>query len=301
MQNIILTQSPSKGGTIRRLFRKFRPEWHTRVIASYDDYSHGPIPQSRTSADFHLERQAFWKSLDLYDPQMIQESDLSDKHIALVNEIQSAKDVELWIGDSVQDLFYAVVTLHLLSLDKVDASGISVRHFGGDKAKWGLGALTVEEFESLYEFSATAPLDLRLYGDLWSVFSNGSGGAIKTIIEGRDKSTPLVKALSAYLLRFPDFNDGLGSIERALLGAGTDEMKKSAYTVGLAMACGGPTNDHVGDLILFKRLVELSGMASEPWFRLEGDMRNMRSSWAQITHSGKDACARYSVQPLQTR
>lgn len=298
MKNVILTHSLSAGGTIRQLFRKIRPDWQTRVIASYDDYSHGPLATSGTSQDFLLERQAFWKSLDLYDVDIIHEFDLSDEHISLVKEIQSVKQAEIWIGNSVQDIFYAVVILHLLTLDGVDTSGISVRNFGGQQVKWSLGTIWVEEFESLYVSSEAAPLDAKLYSDAWSVISQGSGEAIKSFIKGEDPSTPMAKALSAYLLRFPDFNGGLGSIERALLGAGTIEMKKSAYTVGNAMALGEPANDQVGDLILFKTLVGLSGVEPDPWFKLEGNTRHMRSCSAQITESGKEARARYSVQSL---
>jgi hypothetical protein len=99
-------------------------------------------------------------------------------------------------------------------------------------------------------------------------------------------------------LRFPEFNGGLGSIERSLLGAGTIEMKKSAYTVGNAMALGEPENDQIGDQILFRKLVELSGAEPEPWFKIEGNPRHMRSCAAQITENGKLARAKYSVQLL---
>jgi len=105
-------------------------------------------------------------------------------------------------------------------------------------------------------------------------------------------------ALSAYLLRFPDFNGGLGSIERSLLGAGTEDMRKSAYTVGGAMAKGEPQNDHVGDMVLFKKLIELCRADSDRWFSLEGDPQHMSSCSVQLTESGKEARAKYSVQPL---
>jgi Domain of unknown function (DUF1835) len=298
MKNIILTHSLSAGGTIRQLFRKIRPDWQTSVFASYDDFSHGPLSISGTSNDFFLKRQAFWKSLDLYDVDMALEFDLSDEHIALTKEIQTAKQAEIWIANSVQDVFYAVVILHLLTLDGVDTSGISVRNFSGQQVKWGLGALQVEELESLYKYSEAAPFDTRLYRDAWTAISQGSGEAIKRFITGQNLPTPMAKALSAYLLRFPDFNSGLGSIERALLGAGTIEMKKSAYTVGNAMALGEPENDQVGDCLLFKKLVELSAAEPNPWFKLEGDSRHMRSCSAQITESGREARAKYSVLVL---
>jgi hypothetical protein len=298
MKNVILTHSTSAGGIIRQLFRKIRPDWQTRVIASYDDYSHGPLPSSGTSHDFFVERQEFWKSLNLYDVDIIHEFDLSDEQISLVKEIKSAKQAEIWIANSVQDIFYTVVILHLLKLDGVDTSGITVRNFSGHQVKWGLGTIRVEEFEPLYKNSEAAPFDAKLYSGAWNAISQSSGGAIKSVIQGQDPSTPMAPALSAYLLRFPEFNGGLGSIERSLLGAGTIEMKKSAYTVGNAMALGEPENDQIGDQILFRKLVELSGAEPEPWFKIEGNPRHMRSCSAQITENGKLARAKYSVQLL---
>lgn len=182
--------------------------------------------------------------------------------------------------------------------DGVDTSNTSIRHFGGEQVKWGLWAANLERLEVLFRSSKAAPLDPSLYKDGWAALSQGSSGAIKSFIDEHDPSMPLVRALSAYLLRFSDFNDGLGSIDRSLLGAGTDEMKESAYTVGSAMAKGEPKNDLISDLVLFKRLVDLSRVTPDPWFRMEGDLRGMRSSLAQITDSGKEARARYSIQPL---
>jgi hypothetical protein len=301
MKNIILTSSLSAAGTIRQLFRKIKPNRKTLVFGSYDDYSHGPLSTFGTSHDFSLERQAYWKSFELYDVDILYDFDLTDEYISMVIAIKVAKNAEIWITSSVQDLFYTTVILHLLTEDKVDTAGISIRYFGGEQVKWGLGAINVEELEVLFRSSMSDPFDPKFYSDAWKAISQSNGLAIKSFIEEQDQSNPMVAALSAYLLRFPDFNGGLGSIERSLLGAGTDELKKSAYTVGNAMAFGEPEADHIGDLLLFKRLVELSSVTPDPWFKMEGDPRRMRSSSAQITESGKEARARYSVQALQAR
>lgn len=298
MKNIVLTHSLSAGGLIRQLFRKIRPDWKTRVIASFDDYSHGPLPAFSTSRDFFLERQAYWKSLDLIDVNIGYELDLTKEYAEMVNAISSVNKAEIWITDSVQDAFYAAVTVNLLTKDEVDTSGISVRYFGGEQVKWGLGTIRVEELEVLFSSSIAISFDPKLYNDAWEAISQGSGKAIESFIEAQDPSLPMVRALSAYLLRFPEFNGGIGSIERSLLEAGTDDMRKSAYTVGNAMANGKPDADHIGDLVLFSRLVELSGVSTDPWFRIEGDPRRMRSCLAQITQSGKEARAKYSAQVL---
>ncbi len=298
MHNLILTHSLSAGGTIRQFFRKVWPNGPTRVVACYDDYSHGPLFASDSSNAFFLARQEFWRSLDLYGSDIAYDDDLTDEHGSLIKQVGSAKNVEIWIADSVQDAFYAVVTLHLLALDNIDTSDFSVRYFSGEQVKWGLGTVNVERLEQLYASTDAEKIDHKLFCDAWKVLSTGSGTAIKTFIGERDPSTPLAKALAAYLLRFPEFNGGLGSIERALLGAGTDEMKKSAYTVGHAMVLGKPESDRIGDLILFKPLVSLCS-ENNPWFKVEGDSRNMRSCSAQITSSGKTARKKYSVEILQ--
>lgn len=294
MHNLVLTHSPSAAGTIRQLFRKAWPNVATRVVACYDDYSHGPLLGPDSSRAFFLARQKFWRSLDLYDSDVAYD----DEHMALVKKVETAKNVELWIADSVQDVIYAVVTLHLLALDNVDTTGFLVRYFSGEQVKWGLGTANVESLEQLYVSTEAEQIDHELFGDAWKVVSTGSGTAIKSFVGEREPSAPLLKALAAYLLRLPEFNGGLGSIERALLGSGTDEMKKSAYTVGYAMALGKPESDRIGDLILFKKLIELSN-EDDPWFRIEGDPRNMGSCSAQITPSGKAARKEYSVAILK--
>ena len=298
MQRVVLTYSLSAGGTIRQFARKTWPDCRTRVIASYDDYSHGPLPVSGTVDDFFRERQAFWKALNLYDVDMDHEIDLRGEHTSMIRDIRSAERVEVWVADSVQDIFYATVVLHVLALDEVDTNDILVRVFGGEKLKWGLGAIRVEELESLYKSSAAQPMNAKLYSGIWDVISQSSGDVIENFITEKDLSTSIDRALSSYLLRFPEFNGGLGSVDRALLGAGRAEMDKATYTIGNAMALGEPANDQVGDLMLFKRLVELSEVSPDPWFKLDGDTKHMRSCSAQITESGQKARDMYTVQLL---
>jgi len=88
-----------------------------------------------------------------------------------------------------------VVILHLLKLDGVDTSGITVRNFSGHQVKWGLGTIRVEEFEPLYKNSEAAPFDAKLYSGAWNAISQSSGGAIKSVIQGQDPSTPMAPAL----------------------------------------------------------------------------------------------------------
>lgn len=300
MQQIVLTHSLSADGLLRQLLRKVHPERHTRVIASYDDYSHGPLPATDTSRDFFRARHAFWASSDAYYPDLVGADDLTDAQRNLARVVTSADDVEIWISDAVREVFFAAVTLHLLAVDRVDTSGILIRHLAGSRPSWGLGAFGDEELQSLYLSSKAAPFDPALYAAAWKAISCGSGQAIKAFIDKNDPSGPTVRALSAYLLRFPDYNGGLGSIDRALLGAGTDVMRKSAYTVGNAMALGSPENDVIGDHFLFRRLVELCRHRPAPWFTLEGDPRTMRTCSVQLTESGREARERYSVQILRS-
>ncbi|MDA5094009.1 DUF1835 domain-containing protein [Aliiroseovarius sp. KMU-50] len=298
MKNVILTKSPSAGGAVRQLFRKIRPDWQTRVFATTDDYSHGPLPTHGASCDFFLERQAFWKSLESYNMDAVYQFDLSDEYTALVKEIQIAEHAKIWFTNTVQEVFYVVVLLHLLRLGGIETSDVLIRDLSGSQVRWGLGSVRAEELEAMYKSSEAVPIDTKLFSDAWNAISHGTGEAISRFIGELDASTPMAKALSAYLLRFPEFNSGLGSIERALLGSGTTEMKKSAFTVGTAMTLGGSESDVIGDWILFSRLVELSNVTVDPWFEIEGDPHHMRSCSAQITESGKEARVRYSVQVL---
>lgn len=293
-----MTHSLSAGRTIRQFAKKTWPDCQTRVFASYDDHSHGPLPASGTVKGFFRERQAFWNSLDLHDVFADHEIDLWDEYALTVSGIHRAESVEIWIADSVQDVFYAATIRHLLTLSDVNINDISIRVFCGPTVKWGLGTIRVEELEALYRSRAAVRVDAKPYSEVWDLISQISVEKINAFVADHDPSTSIAKALSAYLLRFPEFNGGLSSIDRALLGAGTVEMKIAAYTVGGAMALFEPANDHVGDLMLFNRLVELSEISSDPWFKLDGDTQHMRRCSAQITDIGKEAREKYSVQLL---
>jgi len=208
--------------------------------------------------------------------------------------------VEVWVSDGVQDVFYAATTMNLLSVDSVATNHISVRHLGDPSVQWSLGAVRAEAFVPLYRSSTAEPMNAELYSGLWDVVSRNSPQLINDFISSQNPAPAIASALSAYLLRFPEFNRGLGSIDRALLGAGTTKMSKASRTVGSAMALGEPVNDRIDDVILFKRLVELAEVRPDPWFKLEGDVQTMRGCSAQITESGQDARSTFSVRLLST-
>ena len=298
MQRVVLTHSRSAGGTIRQFEGKSWRNDQTRVFASHDDYSHGPLPTSGKLDDFFRDRQRFWASLGRHHLDADQEIDLKKEYLSTVHGIRSSESVEIWISETVQDVLHAATMLHLLTLSEVNTNAISMRVFCGPAVSLGLGAIRVEDLQRLYKSAKVEGIDAKLYGAVWDVISENSGAAINALVAEQDSSTSIAKALSAYLLRFPEFNGGLGSIDRALLGAGTMDMKKATYTVGNAMALGEPANDHVGDLMLFKRLVELSDASPDPWFKLDGDTRHMRTCSAQLTGSGRDALEDYSVRRL---
>lgn len=300
MRRLILTYSQSAAGEIRQFARAFWPTSETRVIASYDDFSHGPLSRFGSIEHFHLERQAFLADLPRCGGDAAQEIDLRCEFDSLVKAIGASEKVEVWLSDSVQDVFYAATTMHLLSVGAVATNHISVRHFGDPSVQWGLGAVRAEAFVPLYRSSTAELIDADLYSGLWGVISQHSPELINDVISSQNPDSAIASALSAYLLRFPEFNRGLGSIDRALLGAGTTKMSKASRTVGSAMALGEPVNDRIDDVTLFKRLVELSEVQPDPWFKLEGDVQTMRGCSAQITGSGQEARSTFSVRRLST-
>ena len=300
MRRLILTYSQSAAGEIRQFARALWPTSETRVIASYDDFSHGPLPRFGSIKDFHLVRQAFFADLPRCGGDADQKIDLRYEFDSLVKAIGASEKVEVWLSDSVQDVFYAATTMHLLTAGEAATDQISVRHFGGPSVQRGLGAVRAGAFLPLYRSSTAEPINAELYSDLWDVVSRNSPQLINDFIASQNPAPAIASALSAYLLRFPEFNRGLGSIDRGLLGACTTKMSKASRIVGSAMALGEPVNDRIDDVALFKRLVELSQVRPNPWFKLESDIRNMRACSAQITESGQEARSTFSVRPLST-
>jgi hypothetical protein len=297
MSDVVLVHSESAAGLLRRMFREMRPARRVHVFTNHDDYSHGPLGPAHDNEAFFRMREGYWKSLDLEDADILYDHDLNNDFLRMIDVFSKAERAEIWVGGGVQDTFYTIVTLHLLKASGADVSVIRIRHVTGKFAHEGLRGLAQDELEACYEAVEAIEVDWRVYDEAWQAVSIGAGRAIEPFLQSSDIPVAMSEALTTYLIRFPEFGGGLGSMDRALLGAGTTEMKPSACTVGKAMALGEPRNDVIGDMILFSRLIEL-GQRPDPWFRIEGDTRRMRSCTAQITANGKAAIEEYAVERL---
>ncbi|MFY0596095.1 MAG: DUF1835 domain-containing protein [Cognatishimia sp.] len=287
MKNIILTHSLSAEGTIRKFLINSGLSSNTSVVGTFDDFSHGPIETTETARDFIRTRVDYWKTIDLFDNPRFSETDTSSAYVEEFLNILRSDFVEFWTTGTVQETFFITVYVSLLLLENFDPGSIAIREFSSDKRLWGLGVLKEEEISELYSQCNAEKIDASSYAKAWKALSSGSSDAVSKFAEGQGGKSILGNAFKAYALRFPECNGGVGSIDRRLLMAGSEEMRKSAHTIGRAMAAGGvDERDYVGDLFLFRRLVELS-QAPRPWFELVGDLSTMRTSSAKLTTEGR--------------
>ena len=270
----------------------------TRVIACYDDYSHGPLIDSDSTETFFSVRQRFWRSVyvGLHDTLPIEDG--YNDHQTTTLAVENAQSVELWCSCNVQDQIHAVVLFHLLELEGVDLGPVKLLQFGQQEAPLGLGPEGAERLADLSNRITPADIDLDLYRDAWRAISQDSAAAIHAFITEHCPSLPLVKALSNYLLRYAEFNEGLGSIDRALLAAGSTEFRHAGRVIGRAMALGKPELDTVSDLLLLRRLVDLIDAQDEPWFEWRGERIAMRDCEIRLSAAGLSACSRYEIEPL---
>lgn len=256
------------------------------LVPCHDDFSFGPLPLDADLADFIDQREAFWGEPygHLLDGQ---------SHAEMMQAVRAAEEVEIWISDTVQEVCHALATLHLLRLGGIAAERIALRLFG---PCGGLMLVSPAKFAARFGESRTAPVDPDLCAAAFAALAAG-GPAIRDWME-RHPEGPFSAAFSVLLLRFPAFNGGLGALDRALLAAVSLEMRSSAYTIGGAMGLGFEGIDHVGDFILFRRLLELAA-AADPWFELEGDPTEMRRLRARLSPAGAMARRAFGVQPFQ--
>ncbi|MCG3267635.1 DUF1835 domain-containing protein [Yoonia sp. I 8.24] len=298
MKKLILTQSASAGGTIRKLLRSRPQKVEYRVEAGFDDFSHGSLTSSGTVADFCQTRQAFWKSVDLADVDQAYSFDYLSEFQKTIDAVLRADQIEFWCTHTVKDQFYLTVMLHLFEVQGVSFHKCKVRQMTYQDTDLGLGVLDFKRLGEIADRTDTVAINAGLYREAWHVLEEQTGARVNEFVFNANADEPIARAFAAFLMRFPEFNGGLGSIERALLGAGNIEMRKFPYTVGTAMAFGEPTIDVIGDWLLSKRLVELSKVQSSPWFEVEGDLRKPRFCNARLTASGDQARRQFSVKTL---
>ncbi|MBM7069319.1 DUF1835 domain-containing protein [Actibacterium sp. 188UL27-1] len=295
---LILTQSNSVAGIIRQWFKTTGSDHDDMVIGCCDDYSHGPIHSTGTKGIFFKSRQTYWKTIQISNdgPDFI--PGLSEEYQRLSRAVRQANAAEIWVANCVQDVFFAIVTVHLLVQERVDLTTLSIRLFHTNTDDRGLRFCHMEDLGGVYRASDLIPVGLPYFEHAWISISHRSVQKVEKWISTQDPGDFITKALRSFLLRFPYFNNGLGSIDRRLLAAGTTDMKKASYTVGTAMTYGEPQNDAIGDIVLFKRLVELGTKQPDPWFDLSGDTNHLRSCDTKLTDSGVAARTTYSIQPF---
>lgn len=298
MKKLILTHSPSAGGTIRQLLRSNPQKARHRVEAGFDNFSHGPIDPDNSVEEFCQIRQAFWNSFGLADVNQAYSFDYLSELLKTFEAVQRADQVEFWCSQTVPDQLYFTVMLRLLEIQGVKLDNCRVRQMTNQDCELGLGCLDFKRLGEILDDTDAVEIDTDLYREAWHVLAGQKAENINEFVHGKDASEPITKAFGAFLLRFPEFNGGLGSIDRALLGAGSEEVRKSGYTIGTAMALGEPTIDRIGDWILSKRLVELSEVQNSPWFEIEGDPRTLRHCSVWLTASGQQAKQHFLVKSL---
>lgn len=270
----------------------------TKVIGGYDDLTHGPLTPDGDVSMFWQARQTFWTSFGLNDVEHAYSFDLHEEFLDTVKAIRQSAEVEFWCSPKVSEQFHLTVMLHLLNLAGVGYENIKIRQFTDPKAQCGLGVLNTDELAIVSDAVAPVDINIDLYRRAWLALSDGTVGGMTRFVDTIDASEPIAIALRAYLLRFPECNGGLGSLDRALLGAGREETRTVMRTVGSAMMFNHPSIDTIGDWALAQRLIELSKAPVAPWFEIEGDVRDLRNSKARLTESGKQARDRYYVQVL---
>lgn len=295
MKKTILVCNDSVGGTVSQMFKNKGESAGVKVIGGFDDFSHGPLSTSKKIADFWNARLEYWKSFDLEFAKLAFSFDLDAKFRDTIRSVCLSDEVEFWCAHTVKEQFFLTVVLHLLNLEGVDLGHCKLRQVTDVDAENGLGVLDVSR---MAEINAAVPssINVELYCRAWDAIADGTAGAINNFVRCTDADEPITMALEAYLLRFPEFNGGLGSIDRVLLSSGTAEMGSVDRIAMTVCSRCEPKLDNFGHLLLANRIVELSRVPTSPWFEIEGDLQRVSQCNVRLTENGLATREKFEVK-----
>lgn len=281
---LILTESPSAAGTIRRTIPngKARP----KVLALHDALPWGPLAALDDMASFCERRAQFWAPFyqGMTEAFRSNPSDLFEEIEDLLLTASKSEHVEVWLGESVADQVFAAFLAELGRLNRLDLTSFSIRQFATAEDWPALGYQNDEFFVSLPE---RAPFSLvsKTYQQVWAAIADEKPHALTKLLQTGTGLEVLDLALASFFERFPSANSGLGSIDRGILAHCPKEWVKAARIVGPAMADGMPPRDRIGDLLIFRHLVALS-VGPSPCVETRGDVSETRGCEARLTEFG---------------
>ncbi len=246
----------------------------SNVLVSRDVLTCGPLPEFTTMDAWRPGREAFWRqvladsgaALDGQDPIEVSFVSRWRDLCGDTDELESAEDIEVWIGCALSDQVLLTFVAFLLELNDADPGKLSVvqmREQNGRVIR-GMGELDADQIRAHPAPEKLSAEQFAYCLDVWRAIT--SAEPERLIAEWRREDAPLLlmhEALEALKYRFPDSISGLSLWDETMLDRVDDRGRKAARIVGGALGAaadgGHPAAlDSVGDLYLYHRLRNLA-------------------------------------------
>lgn len=264
-----------------------------RLLINQDILSCGPTPScsdlyawEKTRLEFLRSLYPEWPDVDFYGL----ESDLLHN----AGRLAESEDIYLWLSTGLEEQLLLLFLIHLADLVGANPEYIKLIQYESLATRKFpirmLGELNPEQMKNHPKPRELTRKDIDYCRSAWAALTSPDAEALNVITSNDVINMPHVKAaLECVRRRFPDRKTGLTYWDRQLL----PKIQKRGPSVALIIGhtiCGDLADaDCIGDGYLFYRLRELGNPhLPMPLVQLEGSLRNIRETTAELTNFGLD-------------
>ncbi len=260
-----------------------------------DALSEGPVPPLSSAPDIRTwmtRRIDFWQDLP--------NSPDRDHYLAPLDEFLESFDrcnrydeIVVWSSEVLAEGLFACWAVCALSRRGVDASRLELAHpapFPHASPPVNLGGTSPEQ---MHETTPRPWTDrqFQLAREAWHHFTAPSPELLAQFVE-KVPQRGFLSGLPSIRGRFPSAQTGLDVWERALLERMSAHDEPTAHTVAHVFTDAAETHDHTGDILLFRRLLELSDPEHpRPLLERSGPGTDIRNTDFELTDLGEAVLA----------
>jgi hypothetical protein len=268
----------------------FHPE-PGELLVNDDVVSCGPLPLLRPIEKWTRVRKAYWDSIG---PEEVRQSFNPDL-LANTPALLEADSIVLWLGIGTAEQLLLAWMVQLLKLvgSSAKIQVIQYTHLGRKGTEvWGTGLLNPDQF---LQHPPAEPLPAQAISELehlWERITSPDPTDLLAVLAEQSTHLPYIRpSLRPLLLRYPDYQTGLGRWEFELLRHTKRLGPRVTRVIGEVLGLNFDV-DLIGDGVLFARLRNLaSSDLPHPLVTLSGDPYDMRNCQVALTDTGESVLA----------
>ena len=261
------------------------------LLVNEDVLSCGPLPPFRSIEEWVRLREAYWDSIAPDEEPHAFNRDL----LANAQALRELDSIVVWVGTGVAEQLLLAWMVQLLELvgSQARLHVIQFTHTGKHNFDaWGLGLLKPEAFKNHPPAKPVSAEMLVELERLWDRVTSPDPAGLLAVLSEETTHLPHSRAgLKRLILRYPDYQTGLGRWESELLIRTKEKGPRATRVIGDVMGLNFDA-DLMGDHNLFARLRQLASPdLACPLVTLSGDPYDMRKCQVALTDAGEAVLA----------